>query len=148
VVPNEIEHEIVVDASVDRVWAILTEAESIQAWLAFDGATIDLRPGGELVMTWKEHGTYHARIERIEPGRLFSWRWARLPGEQPRPGGSTLVAFTLIPEGAATRVRVVESGFRDLDLPEDEQAQWAADNTQGWQGGFALLEEVAGREAA
>ena len=98
-VPHEIAHEIVVAAPVDRVWAIITEPEHIQAWFAFDGATIDLRPGGELVMTWKEHGTYHARIERIEPPHRFAWRWARLPGEQPRPGDSTLVEFTLTPEG-------------------------------------------------
>ena len=119
-VPNEITHEIVVDAPVDRVWAIITEPEHIQAWFAFDGATIDLRPGGELVMTWKEHGTYHARIERIEPPHSFAWRWARLPG-----------------------LRVVESGFRDLDLPEAEKSQWAADNTQGWQGGFDALQTHA-----
>ena len=147
-VPNQITHEILVDAPVERVWAVITEAEHIQAWFAFDGATIDLQPGGELVMTWKEHGTYHARIERIELHRLFSWRWARLPGEQPRPADSTLVEFTLTPEGAGTRLRVVESGFRDLDLPEADQAQWAADNTQGWQGGFDLLKEYAQRAAA
>jgi uncharacterized protein YndB with AHSA1/START domain len=142
-VPHEIAHEVVVAAPVDRVWAIITEPEHIQAWFAFDGATIDLRPGGELVMTWKEHGTYHARIERIEPPHRFAWRWARLPGEQPRPGDSTLVEFTLTPEGERTRLRVVESGFRDLDLSEAEQAQWAADNIQGWQGGFDALKTHA-----
>jgi uncharacterized protein YndB with AHSA1/START domain len=147
-VPNQITHEILVDAPVERVWAVITEAEHIQAWFAFDGATIDLQPGGELVMTWKEHGTYHSRIERIEPHRLFSWRWARLPGEQPRPGDSTLVEFTLTPEGAGTRLRVVESGFHELALPEADQAQWATDNTQGWQGGFDLLKEYAQRAAA
>jgi uncharacterized protein YndB with AHSA1/START domain len=142
-VPHEIAHEVVVAAPVDRVWAIITEPEHIQAWFAFDGATIDLRPGGELVMTWKEHGTYHARIERIEPPHRFAWRWARLPGKQPRPGDSTLVEFTLTPEGERTRLRVVESGFRDLDLSEAEQAQWAADNIQGWQGGFDALKTHA-----
>lgn len=147
-VPHEIAHEILVDAPADRVWAIITQADHIRAWFAFDGAEIDLRPGGELVMTWNEHGTYHARIERIEPGRLLSWRWARLPGEQPRPGDSTLVEFTLTPEGGATRLRVVESGFRDLDLTGAEQAQWAADNTRGWQGGFSALKTHAETVAA
>ena len=147
-VPEQIAHEIVIDAPVDRVWAIITEAEHIRAWFAFDGATIDLRPGGELVMTWQEHGVYHARIERIEPERRFSWRWARLPGEEPREGDSTLVEFTLAPEGTGTRLRVVESGFRDLDLSEAERAQWAADNTQGWEGGLAQLQDYARRLAA
>lgn len=146
--PEQIEHEIIIDAPVARVWAIITEAEHIKQWFAFDGAEIDLRPGGELVMQWKEHGTYHARIVRIDPERLFSYRWARLAGQQPGDGNSTLVEFTLSPEGNGTRLRVVESGFRDLDLPEAEQAEWAADNTQGWSGGFEKLREYARSVAA
>ena len=35
--------------------------------------------------------------------------------------------LTLTPEGAGTRLRVVESGFRDLDLPDAERAQWASE---------------------
>jgi uncharacterized protein YndB with AHSA1/START domain len=147
-VPEQIAHEVVVDAPVERVWAILTEADHIREWFAFDGAEIDLRPGGELVMTWKEHGTYHARIEQVEPDRLFSYRWAHSAGEQPSDGNSTLVEFTLRPEGDGTRLRVVERGFRDLDLPEAEQAAWAADNIQGWTGGFTALQEYARRVAA
>jgi len=147
-VPEQIEREIVIEAPVERIWAMLTEAELIQQWFAFDGATIDPRPGGALVMTWQEHGTYHARIERIEPRRLFSYRWARLPDEQPGAGNSTLVEFTLTPEGSGARLRVVESGFAELDLPESEQAEWAAENVQGWSGGFASLKEHAERHAA
>lgn len=147
-VPEQIEREIVIEAPVERIWAMLTEAELIQQWFAFDGATIDPRPGGALVMTWKEHGVYHARIERIEPERLFSYRWARLPDEQPGAGNSTLVEFTVTPEGSGARLRVVESGFAELDLPESEQAEWAAENVQGWSGGFASLKEHAERQAA
>jgi len=147
-VPEQIEREIVIEAPVERIWAMLTEAELIQQWFAFDGATIDPRPGGSLVMTWKEHGTYHARIERFEPERLFSYRWARLPDEQPGAGNSTLVEFTLTPEGSGARLRVVESGFAELDLPESEQAEWAAGNVEGWNGGFATLKDFAERQAA
>jgi uncharacterized protein YndB with AHSA1/START domain len=99
-------------------------------------------------MQWKEHGTFHARIERVEPPGLFSYRWARLAVEQPGAGNSTLVEFTLTPEGSGVRLRVVESGFDSLDLPETEQAQWAADNIEGWSGGFATLREYAARQAA
>ncbi|MGH2617938.1 MAG: SRPBCC domain-containing protein [Thermomicrobiales bacterium] len=147
-VPEQITHEIVVDAPVARVWAIITEAEHIREWFAFDGARIDLRPGGALVMTWKEHGTFHARIERVEPTRRFAYRWAHLADQQPGDGNSTLVEFTLSPEGDGTRLRVVESGFRELDMPETEQAQWAADNIQGWTGGFTALQGYAQRVAA
>lgn len=147
-VPEQIEREIVIAAPVERIWAMLTEADLIQQWFAFDGATIDLRPGGALDMHWKEHGTYHAWIEQVEPPRLFSYRWARLADEQPGPGNSTLVEFTLTPDGTGTRLRVVESGFTTLDLPEDEQAEWAAGNVEGWNGGFTTLKEHAERQAA
>lgn len=147
-VPEQIEREIVIDAPVERIWAMLTGAEHIRQWFAFDGATIDLRPGGALVMHWKEHGTFHARIEQIDPPRRFSYRGARLPDEQPGAGNSTLVEFTLTPEGSGTRLRVVESGFTTLDLPEAEQAEQAAGNVQGWGGGFAALQEYAERQAA
>lgn len=147
-VPEQIEQEVIIDAPLERVWAIITEAEHIRQWFAFDGAEIDLRPGGTLVMRWQEHGTFPARIEAVEPPRRFSYRWAHVSGDEPSEGNSTLVEFTLSPAGAGTRLRVVESGFRDLHLTEAEQAGWVADNVQGWAGGLAALQEYVARETA
>jgi uncharacterized protein YndB with AHSA1/START domain len=139
-VPELIEQEIVVEAPVERVWTIITEAEHIKAWFAYDGATIDLRPGGALVMRWKEHGTFIARIVTVEPPRRFAYRWTHQADQEPTDGNATLIEFTIQPEGTGTRLRVVESGFRELALPAAEQAQWAADNVEGWSGGFATLQ--------
>jgi uncharacterized protein YndB with AHSA1/START domain len=130
--PDQIEREIVIDAPVSRVWAALTQAEHIGAWFGDAGADIDPRPGGALVIRWREHGVFPTVIERFEPERVFAWRWAHAAGEQPRPGNSTLVEFTLTAEGNGTRLRVVESGFRALELTADERAKCVADNTQGW----------------
>jgi hypothetical protein len=47
-------------------------------------------------------------------------------------GFSTLVVITLIPEGAGTKLRVVESGFSDLAWPEHERARYADENPKGW----------------
>jgi hypothetical protein len=35
--------------------------------IASDAAEIDLRPGGEMVLRWDEHGSYRARVEAVEP---------------------------------------------------------------------------------
>jgi uncharacterized protein YndB with AHSA1/START domain len=142
-VPEQIAHEVLIEAPVERVWAMLTEAEHVRRWFAFDGAAIDLRPGGEIIMHWKEHGTYYARVERVEPPRRFAYRGSHRPDEQPRDDNATLVEFTLEPHGSGTLLRVVESGFRALDLTETEQAALAAGNVQGWSGGFAALQEYA-----
>jgi uncharacterized protein YndB with AHSA1/START domain len=136
VVADSIEREIVIDAPVDRVWHLLTEAEHLGRWFGDAGAEIDLRPGGTLVLRWTEHGTVHGRVERIEPQRLLSYRWApyKSPGGlEPDDGNSTLVEFTLSAEGDGTRVRVVESGFTTLDCSEDEQAAKVEGNGKGWE---------------
>ena len=131
-VPEQIEREIVIAAPVERVWEVITEAEHLGTWFGDDGAEIDLRPGGTLTLRWKEHGTYHTTIEKIEPRRFFSFRGAINAGEETRADNSTLVEFSLTPEGNGTRLRVVERGFRQLAMSEEKQAEHAAGNTRGW----------------
>lgn len=146
-VPEQIEREVVIAAPPERVWAILTEPGHLDQWFTNAGADVDLRPGGAIRYRWKEHGEFHAVIEALEPPRRFAWRWALAAGAAPVDGNSTQVEMTLAPEGAGTRLRVVERGFDDLDLPESEQAQHVKDNVEGWQGGLtaakAYLEATA-----
>jgi uncharacterized protein YndB with AHSA1/START domain len=132
-VANQIEREIVINAPVSRVWAALTEAEHVGSWFGDAGAEVDLRPGGALIIRWQEHGAFHTTIERVEPERFFSWRWTYTAGQEPRADNSTLVEFSLTPEGAGTRLRVVESGFQQLDMPDAQRAKRFRENTQGWQ---------------
>lgn len=47
-------------------------------------------------------------------------------------GTSTLVEFTLTPEGDSTRLRVVETGFANTDAVKVDQARHAEANSQGW----------------
>ena len=54
-------------------------------------------------------------------------------GEEQLKDNSTLVEFTLAAEGDHTRLRVVESGFRELTWSEDKKARYAGENTRGWQ---------------
>lgn len=147
-VPEQIERELIVAAPIERVWEIITQPEHVQRWFAFDGASIDLRPGGEIVMRWLEHGTFYARVEEVDPPHRFSYRGSRLPDDRVGDGNATLVTFTLAPEGNGTRLRVVESGFRELDVPVEAQAEAAEDNTEGWYGAFTTLDayirELAG----
>jgi len=140
-VPDRIEREISIDAPIDRVWDVVTKAEHVGRWFGDVTAEIELRPGGRFTCTWAEHGTVHGVVERVEPPRAFAYRWARPVGAELEKGNSTLVEFTLAPEGSGTRLRVVESGFRDLDLTDEERAKYAEGNVQGWK---QELDELAG----
>jgi uncharacterized protein YndB with AHSA1/START domain len=132
VIPERIEREVLIEAPIDVVWAVLTEPEHVAGWFSHS-AEIDLRPGGDATFTWREHGSALAWVERVEPPRFFAFRWVRPVGQEQRRDSSTLVEFTLTDEGDRTRLRVVESGFRELDWSEDAKAKYADENTRGWQ---------------
>jgi len=142
-----IEREILIEASRERVWAVLTEAQHVAGWFG-DSAEIDARPGGKAVFGWKEHGSFHAIIDRVEPPSLFSYRWANSANTEPGEGTSTLVEFTLTEVFAGTLLRVVETGFASLHGTKEEQDKAARDNTEGWTSELAELKEYAERPAA
>ena len=81
----------------------------------------------------------------MEPPHFFSFRWVvhRDPGAPVRDGNSTLVEFSLSPEGDATRLTVVESGFRDLSGPEDENQGHVDSHRRGWDHELGELQEYA-----
>ena len=84
-VPDRIESEVLIEAPVDVVWSIVTEAEHVGKWFS-DSAEIELEPGGKVVLTWDEHGSFPGRVERVEPPRFISFRWARPAGAEPTEG--------------------------------------------------------------
>ena len=138
-IPDQIEREIHIAAPASRVWRALTEARHLGTWFGDAGATIDLRPGGAITLTWKKVGTTRARVERVEPPRLFSFRWVRGRDEEPDPDNSTLVEFTLADVGGGTLLRVVESGIRTLRMSEDELVEYTRLNGKGWTSELAEL---------
>ena len=148
--PDVIERETVISAPVERVWSLITDPEHVGRWFGDAGAEIDLRPGGEMVLRWTEHGTSRGRVVAVEPHSRFSYRWAPFKdpgGEEPVEGNSTLVEFTLQAEGHATRLRVVESGFASLATSDEQRARNVDGNTGGWERETAELGEYADKVA-
>jgi uncharacterized protein YndB with AHSA1/START domain len=145
---DRLEREVLIDAPIERVWALITESEHFGSWFADSGAEIDLRPGGAMKLSWEEHGTVLARVERVEPPNLFAYRWANATDTEPSEGHSTLVEFSLAPEEDGTRVRVVESGFAGLDTSDAERRRQLDDNTEGWAIELGDLTEYATKSVA
>jgi uncharacterized protein YndB with AHSA1/START domain len=127
--PDRIERTVELAHPPARVWAALTTAQSLGTWFGDAGASIDLRPGGAAEMTWSSGDTVTMRIERVEEPTVFGFTWPinGLPNDDPR---RTYVEFTLTPDGAGTRLTVVESGF--AQLPEDAYRAAFEGNTEGW----------------
>jgi uncharacterized protein YndB with AHSA1/START domain len=140
------EREVVIDASRQRVWTVLTEAEHVARWFG-DAAQIDRRKGGRARFGWTGGGVFEGIVERVEPPGAFAFRWAREPGVAPGEGTATLVEFTLTEVPLGTLLRVVETGFAELRMGDAEQTRAAEDNAQGWAEELAELKEYAERSA-
>ncbi|MET9513538.1 SRPBCC domain-containing protein [Streptomyces sp. NPDC002994] len=129
---NRIERETLIEAPLERVWSLVAEPGF---WVADEAnLTGTVAEEGESVIARNaEHGDFPVRVEKVEPPTYLAYRWASaFPGEELREDNSTLVEFTLTPEGDKTRLRVVESGFAALAGSEELRGQAVKDNTGGW----------------
>ncbi|MGW2572154.1 SRPBCC domain-containing protein [Streptomyces sp. NPDC001537] len=137
-IPDMIERSIVIGASRERVWTVLTEPAFLGRWFGNgEPVKVDLRLGGLLVFDHGVHGVIPARVEAVEPPRRLSWRWSQgAAGEEPDDTNATLVEFTLTEDesSAGTRLTMVESGFARLGLPADEAALRHRANSNNWPG--------------
>src|SRR5437899_768138 len=109
---DRIEKKVLLRAPRSRVWRALTNAQEFGQWFGVR-LTGSFAPGKEIEgpVTHKgyEHIVWKVRIEKMEPERLFSWRWhpaAVEPGQDytPEPN-STLVVFQLEEVEGGTRAR-------------------------------------------
>jgi len=145
---DRIEREITIAAPVERVWAVLTEPEHVGKWFGQGPpARIDLRPGGVMRLDHGQYGKFPTRIEKVDPPHYFAYRWASAyPGQQATEDNSTLVEFTLTPDGDGTRLYLVESGFATLVIPEETRATASYEShSGGWTDVLAHVREHAER---
>ncbi|AWS47142.1 SRPBCC domain-containing protein [Streptosporangium sp. 'caverna'] len=129
---NQIERETLIAAPLERVWSLVTQPGFWVADPAGLPGTV-AKEGESTVAKNSEYGDFPVRVEKVEPPTYVAYRWASaFPGEELREDNSTLVEFTLTPEGDKTRLRVVESGFATLAGSEELRSQAMKDNTGGW----------------
>lgn len=148
---DRIEKRVLLRAPVARVWQALTDAEEFGKWfgVAFSNRHMfapGVRIQAQITSEGYEHMVFDATIERIEPERLFSWRWPLDPidPDQDYPDESTtLVVFELEEVAEGTRLTVVESGFDRIPL--DRRAAAYRENDGGWEAQMAAIaQHVAG----
>jgi uncharacterized protein YndB with AHSA1/START domain len=126
--PDRIERTMDLAHPREKVWTAITTAEGLGTWFG-NKATVDLRPGGAVTMTWDDGPTRTLRVERVEEPAVFGFTWTvdGVPEDDPR---RTYVEFTLEAVAAGTRLTVVESGF--AQLTDEAYAFGFASHTEGW----------------
>ncbi len=133
---DRIEKKVVLRAPRSRVWRAIADAEEFGSWF---GAKLQGRftPGarvqGPVTYPGYEHVTMDITVERVEPERLFSFRWhpdAVEPGVDYSGEPTTLVEFHLDEVAGGTQLTVIESGFDRIPLAR--RAKAFRDNESGW----------------
>ena len=123
-------------ASLSRVWHAISDHEEFGQWfrVKLDGP---FKPGsvstGKMTFPGHENYPWRAIVERIEPERLFSFRWHdydEKSGAEVVEQTTMLVEFRLEPTAEGTRLTITESGFEAL--PDHRRIEVLRDNTEGW----------------
>jgi uncharacterized protein YndB with AHSA1/START domain len=153
---DRIEKKILLHAPRARVWRAVSDSREFGSWFGvrFDGPFV---PHGrmrgvitpttvdpEVAKLQKPHEgkSFEITVDRIEPERLFSFRWhpfAIEPGVDYSSEPTTLIVFTLEEAGNDTMLTVTESGFDQIPLARRAKAFDA--NDHGWAAQMTLIEK-------
>ena len=153
---DRIEKKILLHAPRKRVWRALSDSTEFGTWfgMKFDGpfvpgavmqgVIVGTKVNAEVARAQKEYEGLSGDIiiERIEPERLFSFRWhpfAVERGVDYSAEPTTLIVFTLEETPDGVLLTVTESGFDQIPLERRSKAFTA--NEQGWTMVLKLIEE-------
>jgi uncharacterized protein YndB with AHSA1/START domain len=153
---NRIEKQVLLRAPPGRAWRAVSDARQFGAWfgVAFDGPFVTgARIVGRIVPTQVdeevaklqkpyEGRAFEVTVDRVEPERLFSFRWhpfAVDPAVDYSSEPTTLVVFDLQEVEGGTLLTITESGFDGIPLARRAQAFTA--NEGGWTHQAKLIEK-------
>jgi uncharacterized protein YndB with AHSA1/START domain len=157
---DRIEKKVLLRAPRERVWRAVSDARQFGAWFGvdFDGPfTPGARLTGRIVPTTvdeevarlqrpHEGKPFEITLDRIEPERIFSFRWHPFAMDRAVDYSSeptTLVAFELEEVEGGTLLTIAESGFDGIPLTR--RAQAFAANDGGWTHQAKLIEKYLSR---
>ncbi|WP_309889927.1 SRPBCC family protein [Archangium sp.] len=155
-VPDRIEKKLTLRAPVSRVWRAISDAREFGTWFGveFDGPFVagahitgkitPTKVDPEVAKLQEPHKgkAFDFTVDRIEPERLFSFRWhpfAVEPGVDYSKEPATLVVFELTEVQGGTQLTISESGFDRIPL--ERRAKAFAANEGGWAHQLKLVEK-------
>ena len=146
---DRIEKTATLKAPRARVWQAIADARQFGEWfrVRLDGEfAVGATIRGHITYPGYEYLTMEVVVERMEPERLFSYRWhpyAIDPKVDYSPEPMTLVEFTLEDAPGGTRLTIVESGFDRVPLSRRSEAFRM--NSDGWSEQLRNIERYVSR---
>jgi len=135
---DRIERKVLLKAKRSQVWRVLANAEVFGQWfgVALEGKRFVAGEWtqGRVTYPGYEHVLWNVLVERVEPERLFSFRWhpyAVRPEIDYSQEPTTLVKFELEDHDAGTLLRVSESGFDHI--PDVRREKAFRMDSRGWE---------------
>jgi len=135
-VSDRIERKVLIRAPRSRVWKALTDAREFGTWFRVDldgDFSLGRRITGKMTYPGHEGAPFVATVDRMDPERLFSFRWP-MGSDDPNDHGAddttTLVEFRLEDAPEGTMLTVIESGF--ARLPAGRRVEAFRGNSEGW----------------
>ncbi|MNS55339.1 hypothetical protein D3C72_881710 [compost metagenome] len=135
---DRIERKVLLKAKRSQVWRVLANAEEFGKWfgVALEGKRFVAGEWtqGRVTYPGYEHVLWNVLVERVEPERLFSFRWhpyAVRPEIDYSQEPTTLVKFELEDHDAGTLLRVSESGFDHI--PDVRREKAFRMDSRGWE---------------
>ena len=148
---DRIEEKILLRVPRARVWRALTDAEEFGEWFGVK-LTGAFAPGATVkgTITDKEYEgcPFELVVERIEPRRLFSWRWhpyAVDPDVDYSAEPTTLIVCELEETVDGTVLTLVESGFDTIPAARREEA--CRMHEEGWAAQMKSIERYLTKAA-
>jgi uncharacterized protein YndB with AHSA1/START domain len=142
---DRIERKILLKAPRSTVWRALANAESFGKWfgVALNGKRFVAgeRTQGKITYPGYEHLVWDVQVARVEPERVFAFRWhpyAVEPDMDYSSEPTTLVLFELEDMDGGTLLKVVESGFDNI--PVERRLKAFRMNSRGWDDQMTSIE--------
>lgn len=156
VTPDRIEKKTILRAPRAKVWSAISDAKKFGTWFGVDfdgpfvagerltGRIVPTKVDPEIAAHQKpfEGMPFDFVVDRIEPERLFSFRWHPAAIEKDvdySKEETTLVTFELEDAEGGTLLKVTESGFDKIPL--ERRAKAFSMNEGGWEAQTMLVKK-------
>ena len=132
---GSLERELFIDAAPETVFEVISDPRHVVEWWP-DAATYEAMPGSTGTVSFgtvEDGGKVETLtvVEAVRP-RTFSFRWTHDAREAAEVGNSLLVTFELVPSGAGTLLKLIETGFREMGWEAAVLEASYRDHAAGW----------------